>query len=190
MLVSLLAVSARADAIPHMGCFEVASRRHNVELGLLVAVAAVESNWQADARSSAGAHGIMQIRWPLTARHMGARRVAELYNPCLNIDIGAAYLAELGTRYSGDERMMLAAYNYGPTRLRDFRDVPDSVRGYIDRVLAARNHLAGDRLTVDSEGCGFRGVDGGEYVWLRGPGGQLYRRVTEDGTRRALECEA
>ena len=92
--VALLLLSHVAEALPskrypYQGCFEVAAQMHAVPLELLLAVAATESNWQADARSDANAHGIMQIQWPGTARHLGVKRVAELYNPCLNISLGA-----------------------------------------------------------------------------------------------------
>ena len=80
LLAAVFCPSAGAE-FPFRGCFDLASRRHGVELDLLLAVASVESNWNADARSSANAHGVMQIRWPLTAKHMRAGRVAELYTP-------------------------------------------------------------------------------------------------------------
>ncbi|MDA0790146.1 MAG: lytic transglycosylase domain-containing protein [Proteobacteria bacterium] len=136
-----LALPAAAEVIPYAGCFEVASRKHDIPVDLLLAVASVESNWQADARSTAGAHGIMQIRWPHTARHLGARRISELYNPCLNIDFGARYLAELSRRFKGQSRMVLAAYNYGPSRLESYADVPAGVRAYVTRVEQRRAAL-------------------------------------------------
>ncbi len=125
-----------AKDIPYLRCFEIASERHDVPLDLLVSIARVESNFDPDARSHAGAHGIMQVRWPVTARHLGVRRVAELYNPCVNIDVGASYVRELLDRYQENERLTLAAYNYGPTRLRNEADIPGRVNNYVNRVLA------------------------------------------------------
>ena len=74
-------VSVQANSYPYQRCFEAAASLHQVPVDLLLAVAATESNWQPDARSHANAHGIMQIQWPGTARHLGVKRVAELYNP-------------------------------------------------------------------------------------------------------------
>jgi membrane-bound lytic murein transglycosylase MltF len=128
---------------PYRGCFDLASRRHKIDLDLLLAVASVESNWDADARSPANAHGVMQIRWPLTAKHLGIRRVAELYNPCLNINLGAQYLRELSNIYGGDDDLMLAAYNYGPGRIRSRKDIPVRVRRYVDRVTSRRAKISG-----------------------------------------------
>ncbi len=123
--------------VPYLRCFTIASQQHAVPLETLIGIARVESNFQADARSPADAHGIMQIRWPLTARHLGIRRVAELYNPCVNIDAGAAYLSELSERYQGNQTLALAAYNYGPSRITDIHDVPARVMTYVRRVQAA-----------------------------------------------------
>lgn len=142
--ISVFSTVSLATDIPYWGCFHIASQRHNIDLDLLLAVASVESNWDADARSNANAHGVMQIRWPLTARHLGAGRVAELYNPCLNIDLGAQYLSELANTYQQDTGLMLAAYNYGPSRIHKHSDIPVSVQGYIDKVNKKRLRISAD----------------------------------------------
>ena len=141
---SLFSTVLLAIDYPYRGCFDIASQRHDIDLDLLLAVASVESNWDADARSNANAHGVMQIRWPLTARHLGAGRVAELYNACLNIDLGAQYLSELANRYNRDTQLVLAAYNYGPSRIREASDIPDSVQRYIDKVSKRRAIILAD----------------------------------------------
>lgn len=133
--------SIRATEIPYFSCFQISSRQSGIPLDMLMAVAMVESNWDADARSPANAHGVMQIRWPLTARHLGAGRVAELYNPCLNISMGAEYLKELSDRYAGNNDLMLAAYNYGPTRITSEADIPASVQAYVVRVKHQRTRI-------------------------------------------------
>lgn len=148
-LVTLLALlgtatwsDVHARTYPYQGCFEVAAAMHNVPVDLLLAVAATESNWQATARSKANAHGIMQIQWPGTARHLGVRRVSELYNPCLNISLGAQYLAELLNTFEQSTERALAAYNYGPTRISKAPTLPDGARKYVNKVLKARRSIA------------------------------------------------
>jgi len=126
---------------PYQACFEVAARLHRVPLDLLLAVAATESAWDPDARSHANAHGIMQIQWPGTARHLGVERVAELYNPCLNIELGARYLDELMTRYDDDVTRALAAYNYGPTRIDRAAALPDGARRYVAAVQRQQSRI-------------------------------------------------
>jgi soluble lytic murein transglycosylase-like protein len=138
----LLAVRAEAAAgYPYQSCFEVASRLHDVPLDVLLAVAAAESAWNPDARSHANAHGIMQIQWPGTARHLGVTRLSELYNPCLNIELGARYLRELLDRSNDDLEWALAAYNYGPTRLDGVTELPSGASRYVATVAGQRDRI-------------------------------------------------
>lgn len=136
------AAVASVERVPYRACFELASRMHEVPLDLLLAVAATESNWNPDARSSANAHGIMQIQWPGTAKHLGVNRVSELYNPCLNIELGARYLNELIERNGGDVDRALAAYNYGPTRIDAESTLPKGAARYVATVSRHRSSIA------------------------------------------------
>ena len=141
----LLTYPACADDLPkrypYQRCFEVASELHNLPMDLLLAVAATESNWNPDARSNRNAHGIMQIQWPVTARHLGARHVSELYNPCLNIEMGARYLKELLQQFNFGEDRALAAYNYGPGRIARETSLPDGAVAYIKTVASHRARI-------------------------------------------------
>jgi soluble lytic murein transglycosylase-like protein len=148
LLATLLAPGPLVEAAtdyPYQSCFEIASKMHQVPVDLLLAVAATESAWDPDARSHANAHGIMQIQWPGTARHLGVTRVAELYNPCLNIELGARYLRELLDANQGNVELALAAYNYGPGRIQRAATLPDGARAYARKVS---NHQA--RIKRDS----------------------------------------
>ncbi len=157
-LLAMILLAAPAGAsgktYPYQSCFEIASRLHDVPVDLLLAVAATESNWDPDARSHANAHGIMQIQWPGTARHLGVRRVSELYNPCLNIELGARYLRELLDASGGDVQRALAAYNYGPGRIGRETALPDGARRYASKVashqkrISQRNAGAREKLVV------------------------------------------
>lgn len=126
---------------PYFSCFQVAARLHQVPLDMLLAVAATESNWDPDARSAANAHGIMQIQWPGTARHLGVRRVSELYNPCLNIELGARYLRQLLDDNGGDVERSLAAYNYGPGRIAALQQLPTGAKNYVATVNGHRQRI-------------------------------------------------
>lgn len=144
-LLTALLLAANASAgisgYPYQRCFEIASNMHDVPLDLVLAVAATESNWDPDARSHANAHGIMQIQWPGTARYLGVRRVAELYNPCLNIELGSRYLKELLGRFDGDETKALAAYNYGPGRIERAAAIPNGALRYAATVRKHRANI-------------------------------------------------
>jgi soluble lytic murein transglycosylase-like protein len=89
--------------------FGEASLRTGVPLSLLVAVAQGESSMRPDARSPAGAVGLMQLM-PATAAELGF----ELHRPAANVMGGAVYLAGLLDRFDGDLALALAAYNAGP----------------------------------------------------------------------------
>ena len=141
LLTGPLAWSDAPQRYPYQSCFEVAAQMHTVPLDLLLAVAATESNWDADARSHANAHGIMQIQWPGTAKHLGVKRVAELYNPCLNISLGAQYLSELLADFDGGYEQALAAYNYGPTRIKNSDTLPPGAQRYAERVLQHQRRI-------------------------------------------------
>lgn len=144
----VMSTSLAKATYPFEGCFQVASRMHQVPLDLLLAVAATESNWDAAARSDANAHGIMQIQWPGTAKHLGVKRVSELYNPCLNIELGARYLRELLDGTGGDVQRALASYNYGPTRIAKVTELPAGAQGYVRTVKAHQTRiLAGQQAT-------------------------------------------
>lgn len=159
LLLSVLAVSAHARAgYPYQSCFEIAARMHDVPVDLLLAVATTESAMNPDARSHANAHGIMQIQWPGTARHLGVKRVAELYNPCLNIELGSRYLKELLDASGGDVERALAAYNYGPGRIGSAATLPDGAKRYAGTVAGHQARIASEGAEVGERLVVARGV--------------------------------
>lgn len=162
--VATVCLTASATAsekpYPYQSCFEIASRMHDVPVDLLLAVAATESAWDPDARSHANAHGIMQIQWPGTAHHLGVKRVAELYNPCLNIELGSRYLRELLDASDGNVERALAAYNYGPGRISRSPELPAGAVAYAGKVASHQNRIsarnsAGQEKLVVAQGVVF-----------------------------------
>jgi soluble lytic murein transglycosylase len=113
-----------ADAAFPVGVIPPEAGR-DVETALLYAIARQESSFDADAVSGAGARGLMQLM-PMTARET-ARRIgmaaapARLDDPAVNARLGAAYLDELERVTRGSTILMLAAYNAGPSRMREWR---------------------------------------------------------------------
>jgi soluble lytic murein transglycosylase len=94
------------------------------ERALVLATIRQESAFEADAVSSAGARGLMQLM-PPTARAM-AQRLGLAHghdpqrltaDPLYNMTLGQAYLAGLLTDYDGSHVIALAAYNAGPGRV-------------------------------------------------------------------------
>ena len=93
-------------------------RRSDVDPLVLLAVIRQESRFQADALSSAGAVGLMQLM-PRTAAETARKekvpkpRKSDLIRPELNVRLGAAYLSRLVRGYGGDYFRAVAAYNAG-----------------------------------------------------------------------------
>lgn len=138
-----------AYTFPHATCFSVAALQYDLPESLLLAVARGESDFEATARSRANAHGVMQILWPGTARHLGIHRLSDLYDPCTNIDAGARYLKELLTRYDGNVHLALAAYNYGPGRIaEDGYGIPSGAVWYSGYIYRHLNYVLGNGAVV------------------------------------------
>lgn len=102
-----------------------------------------ESKFNADAHSSAGAVGLMQIT-PATAQgiaeytHGTTFRLSDLSNPDINVRYGAWYLHRLLVKY-GDERLALAAYNAGQANVDRWQAAHEGIqfpatRAYVDKV--------------------------------------------------------
>jgi soluble lytic murein transglycosylase len=143
------------------------ARAHALEPSWLFAVARQESAFMTDARSRAGALGLMQLM-PATARSTAQRfgipysSVWQLLDHEKNIEIGSSYLGEMFERFDRNRILASAAYNAGPARverwLRERPSAPADVwietipfretRGYVQNVLAYAV-IYGARMEVD-----------------------------------------
>jgi hypothetical protein len=133
-----------AYRFPYATCFKAAALEYGLPESLLLAVARGESDFDTMARSRANAHGVMQILWPDTARHLGIHRLSELYEPCTNIDAGARYLKELLNLYDDNLHLALAAYNYGPGRIPQSGErIPAGAEWYSGYIFRHLNYVLG-----------------------------------------------
>jgi soluble lytic murein transglycosylase len=119
------------------------AKNYRLDPALLAAVIYQESKFRADAKSSSGAIGLMQLR-PQTAEGIAIRtggthfQVSDLYNPEINVRYGSWYLRHLLDKY-GDEKDALAAYNAGQRNVDEWRaegkgiQFPET-RAYVSRV--------------------------------------------------------
>lgn len=128
-----------------------------VSPALVLAVIAVESAGKADAISSAGAQGLMQLM-PDTAARFGVTDSLEAHQ---NISGGIRYLDWLMKEFGGDPILVLAGYNAGEGAVRSHKGVPPfaETRDYVPKVLAAYQVARGLCLTppqLISDGCVFR----------------------------------
>jgi soluble lytic murein transglycosylase-like protein len=105
-----------------------------VSAALLDAVITVESRYQPNAVSRAGAIGMMQLM-PRTAAMLGGNA----WNAEQNILMGARYLAQLGRQFNGDLQLTIAAYNAGPAAVTKYgyRIPPyPETAAYVPRVVS------------------------------------------------------
>lgn len=126
--------NASEDQFPYKPCFEQAAEKFNLDPSFIAAVASVESSFNPKAVSSSGAVGLMQIKWPQTAKELGVNSRSDLFDPCTNIDAGANYLANLIGRFKS-KLFALAAYYQGPTKIGKEGNIPRPSVFYIEKVL-------------------------------------------------------
>lgn len=131
------------------------SERHMVSPGLILSVVETESSFRYGVVSKAGAVGLMQLL-PRTAAEVADRynirsykSEEDLANPVVNLELGAAYLAYLRTRF-GHSVHYLAAYNMGPSamraRIKNGNYELGAIKGYVtkihSRTLELRSHAS------------------------------------------------
>lgn len=140
-----------------------------------------ESRFNPNAKSRAGARGLMQLM-PATAGFIAGRRFRgrarnQLYDPALNMSLGQKYIAHLidNDMIKGDMLLVAAAYNGGPGNLSRWRrraardrfldpllfieSIPSrETRIFIERVLSNlwiyRRRLGQDAPSLDALAAG------------------------------------
>lgn len=102
------------------------ARNHGLDPAFVAAVIYAESRFDPNARSDAGAVGLMQLlpdTAQFIARKTGGRDfvVADLRDPEINVRYGTWLLGYLRDRYDGDLTTALAAYHAGPANVDEWR---------------------------------------------------------------------
>ncbi len=120
---------------------------------LIYSVMRQESLYRRDAQSSAGARGLLQML-PETARRTASKwkkprpSPDDLFNPVINVPLGAANLRGLVDKFGGQTIVALAGYNAGPNAAARWmpsesldpdvwvENIPyNETRNYVQRIL-------------------------------------------------------
>jgi soluble lytic murein transglycosylase-like protein len=158
LLLLLLLLSTRgvvASPLPFSSEFRQAASRHHVPVALLRAVCSVESSLNPDALvlhdGSGHSFGLCQVQ-ENAARDVGIRPSkscewagpsCNLWQPALNIEIAARYLAFNYKRYGRSWSSAIVSYNAGSVRRRP--DGRYTNQRYLDKVIA-RLAFYGDKF--------------------------------------------
>ncbi|WP_328591336.1 lytic transglycosylase domain-containing protein [Brevibacillus migulae] len=120
-----------------------AAQAVGIDPKFIAAMMKQESSYNVNAKSHAGASGLMQLM-PATAKSLG---VTDIYDPEQNIMGGAKYIKQQLDRF-GSRELALAAYNAGPGRVQKAiqqagtndwnvvkRYLPAETQNYVPKVL-------------------------------------------------------
>ena len=144
--VNLVKASSNNKNYIKMLLIDNAKKSNYVKPSLALAVAQVESNFNANAISNKGAIGIMQIM-PKTARDMYGVPKHKLFDPVINIKIGISFLDHLIKKYKGRIDIALSHYNGGSAvgKWPNVKIIP-ATYNYVLKVLNKSSNFEKDSI--------------------------------------------
>lgn len=132
---------------------------------LIKAIIQTESAGKPQAKSNKGATGLMQLM-PGTAKDLGV----DPTDPAQNIEGGTRYINQMMDKF-GDEKLALAAYNWGPANVQravarvkkeglkptwdnilEVAYVPAETRKYVSKVITKRNEYSNNTVAESDIG--------------------------------------
>ena len=116
------------------------AEKYGVPIEMILAVMMQESGGNPDAKSPAGAMGLMQLM-PGTAAGLG---VGNPMDPKQNLEGGVKYLSQMLKQFDGDKTKALAAYNAGPGNVQKYGGVPPfaETQKYVANISASMENAA------------------------------------------------
>lgn len=121
--IALAAIILASASAPAQACWNEIGAKYGISPYLLHAIAKTESNLNPKAMNRSNANGtydigLMQINsswFPTLAKHGITEK--QLYEPCINIEVGAWILAQ-NIRRLGNSWIAVGAYNSGNPKIR------------------------------------------------------------------------
>jgi hypothetical protein len=134
----LVSATIRAPQSTVRGLLNYWAAQYGVEAKLVRALAWMESGYQADLTSAAGAWGVMQIlppTWDYVETVLVGKTIPRTTSG--NIRVGVLYLRELLREFKGNARLALAAWYQGPASVRRHGTL-QATKVFVADVLALR----------------------------------------------------
>jgi soluble lytic murein transglycosylase-like protein len=131
-----------------------AGEKYGVDPRFIHAVIWQESKYKVQARSGAGAQGLMQLM-PATARRFGCTNP---YDTASNIDAGTKYLRFLLQRFDGNVSLALAGYNAGEGSVDKYNGIPpfNETQNYVRIITGRYGKLSHPLLSPEQARIEFR----------------------------------
>jgi len=108
--------------------------KYDLEPSFIKSIMHIESAFDANAVSRAGAMGLMQLM-PATAASYELTQ--NQFEPRSNIEVGVRHMKDLMDRYNGDKTLSLAAYNAGAGAVSRYNGIPPykETEDYVQKVM-------------------------------------------------------
>jgi soluble lytic murein transglycosylase len=174
---------------PFKDVFDAQARSQGLEEAWVLGLVRQESRFIVDAKSSAGARGLMQLmpataRWVARKNGMNDFSMARVSDVPVNVSLGTGYL-KMVLDDLGHPVLASAAYNAGPGRARRWRDTRP-LEGAIYAETIPFNETRDYVKKVMSNTMYYSQLFGGKLVPLKDRLGQIPAKAASERTNEEL----
>jgi soluble lytic murein transglycosylase-like protein len=131
------------------------SRQYGVDWRLITAIMAAESSFNPCAISPKGAVGLMQITPELAGEYQIKGK--DMFDPAMNVRTAILHVKRLSTRYKGNLKLTVAAYNAGEGNVQRYGGIPPfkETQDYVKRVLGYHSDLKVAKASISGSPMAF-----------------------------------